>query len=275
MATNSLPSVSRFRAWRVANVFTKSLADRTTLVVVTGVILFLLGLWMGPLYNSLEDSLAEMAADLGDGVTRMFGDLATPEGWLSAEMYSILAPAAVFYVAVSSGARTFATEEEERSIGLLAANPLSRTSIAAQKAAATVVHVVVVVLACGLGTWAGVQLGALDVPAASVAAINLHLALLGIVVAGLAMLTAVLTGRRAVSMVTAGAIALVGYLWGTFAPLSDALEGLAVLSPWHWYFGFDPLLNGVDWGYAALLAVLGAALVGGAAWVFRRRDLPG
>ena len=275
MTANSLPSVSRLRAWRVTNVFTKSLSDRTTLVMVTGVILFVLGLWMGPLYNSLEDSLAEMAADLGDGILQMFGDLATPEGWLNAEMYSIMAPAAVFYVAISSGARTFATEEEERSIGLLAANPLSRTSIAMQKATATVLHVATVVLLCGLGTWAGVQVGSLEVPASSVAAINLHLALLGIVVAGVAMLIAVMTGRRVVSMVAAGAIALVAYLWGSFAPQSDALEGLAVLSPWHWYFGVDPLLNGIDWGYAALLAALGAALVGGAAWAFSRRDLPG
>ena len=275
MTANSLPSVSRLRAWRVTNVFTKSLSDRTTLVIVTGVILFVLGLWMGPLYNSLEDSLAEMAADLGDGILQMFGDLATPEGWLNAEMYSIMAPAAVIYVAISSGARTFATEEEERSIGLLAANPLSRTSIAMQKATATVLHVATVVLLCGLGTWAGVQVGSLEVPASSVAAINLHLALLGIVVAGVAMLIAVMTGRRVVSMVASGTVALVAYLWGSFAPQSDALEGLAVLSPWHWYFGVDPLLNGVDWGYAALLGVLGAALVGGSAWVFRRRDLPG
>ena len=85
MTANSLPSVSRFRAWRVTNVFTKSLSDRTTLVVVTGSILFVLGLWMGPLYNSLEDSLAEMAADLGDAMTQMFGDVATPEGWLNAD----------------------------------------------------------------------------------------------------------------------------------------------------------------------------------------------
>lgn len=275
MTTNTFPSVSRFRAWRLTNVFTKSLADRTTLVVVTGVVLFLLGFWMGPLYNSLEDSLAEMAADLGDGLTRMFGDLATPEGWLNAEMYSIMAPAVVFYVAISSGARTFATEEEERSIGLLVANPLSRTSIAVQKAAATVLHVVSVTALCGLGTWLGVQVGSLDVPTSSVAAINFHLALLGVVVAGLAMLVAVVTGRRVVSMVTAGAITLVVYVWGAFAPQSDALEGLAVLSPWHWYFGFDPLVNGVDWGYAALLALLGAVLVSGSAWVFRRRDLPG
>ncbi len=157
----------------------------------------------------------------------------------------------------------------------MAANPLSRTSIAVQKAAATVLHVVLVVLLCGVGTAVGVQVGALGVPTSSVVAINLHLALLGIVVAGLAMLVAVVTGRRVVSMVTAGAIALVVYLWGSFAPQSDALDGLAVLSPWHWYFGFDPLVNGVDWGYAALLAVLGAALVGGSAWAFTHRDLPG
>ena len=275
MTANSPPSVSRFGAWRVTSVFTKSLADRTTLVVVTGSMLFLLGLWMGPLYNSLEDSLAEMAADLGDAMTQMFGDMATPQGWLNAEMYSIMAPAAVFYVAISSGARAFATEAENRSIGLLAANPISRTTIALQKAGATALHVVTVVLLCGLGTWAGVEAGSLDIPASRVFAINLHLALLGVAVAGLAILISVLTGRRLISMVTTAAIVLVAYVWGTFAPQTDALDGLAVLSPWRWYFGSDPLTNGVDWGDAALLAGLAAGLVAAALWSFRRRDLPG
>jgi ABC-2 type transport system permease protein len=275
VTANSLSSVSRFRAWRVTSVFTKSLADRTTLVVVTGSVLFLLGLWMGPLYNSLEDSLAEMAADLGDAMTQMFGDMATPEGWLNAEMYSIMAPAAVFYVAISSGARTFATEAENRSIGLLAANPISRMAIALQKAGATGLHVITVVMLCGLGTWAGVQAASLDIPASRVLAINFHLALLGVAVAGLAMLVAVLTERRLISMVATSAIVLLAYVWGTFAPQTDALDGLAVLSPWRWYFGSDPLTNGVDWSDAALLAALAAALVAAALWSFQRRDLPG
>ena len=90
------------------------------------------------------------------------------------------------------------------------------------------------------------------------------------------MLISVLTGRRLISMVTTAAIVLVAYVWGTFAPQTDALDGLAVLSPWHWYFGSDPLTNGVDWGDAALLAAaLAAALVAAAAWSFGRRDLPG
>jgi ABC-2 type transport system permease protein len=275
MTANNLPALSRFRAWRLTNIFTKSLADRTTLVVVTGSILFLLGLWMGPLYNSLEDSLAEMAADLGDAMTQMFGDMATPEGWLNAEMYSIMAPAAVFYVAISSGARTFATEAENRSIGLLAANPISRMAIASQKAGATALHVVTVVLLCGLGTWAGVRAGSLGIPASRVLAINLHLALLGMAVAGLAMLIAVLTGRRLVTMVTTAGIVLVAYVWGSFAPQTDALDGLAVLSPWDWYFGSDPLTNGAAWGDVALLTVLAVALIAAAVWSFRRRDLPG
>ncbi len=275
MTANSLPALSRFRAWRLTNIFTKSLTDRTTLVVVTGVVLFLLGLWMGPLYNSLEDSLADMAAELGDVMAQVFGDLATPQGWLNAEMYSIMAPAALFYVAISSGARAFATESEDRSIGLLAANPISRTAIALQKAGATVVHVLIVVVLCGLGTWAGVQAGSLRIATSSVVAVNLHLALLGMVVAGLAMLLSVLTARRLLTMVATAGIVLVAYVWGSFAPQTDALDGLAVLSPWDWYFGSDPLTNGVAWGDVALLTILAVAMISTAVWSFRRCDLPG
>lgn len=275
MTAGTLPTVSRFRSWGLANVFTKSLADRMTLVTLTGAGLFLMSMWMGPLYNSLEDSLEEMSANLGEGMMALFGDVATPAGFINAEMYSLFVPGFIIYVAVSSAARAFATEEENHSIGLLAANPLSRTAIAVQKAAAMVVHVLVVTVLCALGVWAGIEIAGLDVPVSNIAAVNLHMGLFGIAVGALAMLVAVLTGRRIISMVTAAAIVLIAYVWGSFAPQTEQLEGLAVLSPWHWYFGTDPFTNGVAWGHAGLLALLALALLAAATWMFNRRDLPG
>ena len=275
MAATTLPTSSPLRTWTLGSVFARTIAERSLLVSMSAAGLFLMNVWMGPLYNSLEDSLAEMAASLGDAMTSMFGDMATPEGWLSAEIYSLVAPGLVIYVAIASAARAFATEAEERSIGLLAANPLSRRAIAAQKSAAMVCNVSVVAVLCGLGTWVGIQLGGLGIPAGHVAAISLHLLLLGVVVGLATVIAAVLVPRARIAMAIGGALALVAYTWGSFVPLSDSLEGLAVLSPWHWYYGSEPLTNGVDWGYVGLFVALGAILAAVAVYLFDRRDLPG
>ncbi len=151
-------------------------------------------------------------------MAQVFGDLATPQGWLNAEMYSIMAPAAVFYVAISSGARAFATESENRSIGLLAANPISRTAIALQKAGATVLHVLIVVVLCGLGTWAGVQAGSLRIAASRSSRSTSTWPCSGSWWPGLAMLLSVLTARRLITMVTTAGDRVGGLRLGLVRP---------------------------------------------------------
>lgn len=269
------PEPSGWRAWSLRSIFGRTLASRLTLALICGVTLFLLAVWMGPLYTSLEDSLADLTESFGDGLISVFGDFATPSGWLNAELYSLMAPGVVIYVALSSSATAFAQEQEERSIGLLAANPVGRQNIAIGKAFAALAHVVLVVALCGLGTWVGIVIASLDVPASHVVAISAHLALFGAVVVGAGMLLAILLGRRVMSMVITSGIVLVAYVWGSFAPLSDALEDVAVLSPWYWYFGSDPLTNGFHLGHLALSALLATLLIVVAIRRFDRQDLPG
>lgn len=275
MSSPTVLSVSRWHSLTLANVFSKSVADRLLLALLVGWGLFAMGVWLGPLYNTMSADLADLTAGMPAAMTQIFGDMTSPTGFLDVEMYSIFAPALLVYVAVASAAKAFADEEESLSIGLLAANPISRTSLALQKVGAMVVHVVLATALTGLGIWVGIIIAGLPVAAAGVLAVSVHMALFGLVVGALAMLIAVATGHRLVSMIAAASIAMVAYVWGTFAPLSESLESLAVLSPWHWYYGPNPLANGIDWGYAGLLFVLAAALLAAAVWVFNRRDLPG
>jgi ABC-2 type transport system permease protein len=275
MSSTSALAATKWHRLTLTSVFSKSIADRLLLASLVGWGLFAMGVWLGPLYNSMAGGLEQLAAGLPESMTAIFGDMTTPSGWLNIEMYSLFAPALLAYVAVASAVKGFANEEEDLSIGLLAANPISRTSLALQKAGATVVHVVLATALTGVGVWVGVVIAGLPISAGRVAAITVHLGLLGLLVGALAMLFAVATGRRLVSMIAAASITMIAYVWGTFTPLSESLERFAVLSPWHWYHGPDPLVNGMDWGYAGLSFVLAALLLSLALWVFNRRDLPG
>ena len=72
-----------------------------------------------------------------------------------------------------------------------------------------------------------------------------------------------ITGRPGLVQGIGLVVALAGYLVMALFPLSEALKPWAVISPWEWALGGDPLLNPAEpWRYATLLlpAVALAAL---------------
>lgn len=245
MTVENVLATSAWRRITLSSVFSKSVADRLLLASLVGLGMFAMGVWMGPLYNTMAADLDKLAAGLPEVMTTLFGEMTTATGFINAELFSMFAPGLLVYVAVASAAKAFAGEVENRSIGLLAANPISRTSLAAQKAAATGVHVILVVTLTGLGVWVGILLAGLEISGFGVVAVSVHMALFGFSVAALTMLIAVITGRRVVSMVAAATISLLAYAWASFTPLSQTLEPFAVLSPWDWYYSSDPLANGM------------------------------
>lgn len=261
----------------LANTFTKSVADRTPLALLVGSFLGFMGLVLGPMFTSVRDSLVDFMELMPPELVAMVGgvDMTTPEGWISGEMFSIMAPAAVIYVAIASGAKAFAGEMEAKSVGLLVANPVSRRRIGVDKAVAMLIHVGLASLIMAVGIWLGIVIGDLPIPAANLAAVTLHMALLCAATGGLAMLIAVATGRRMLGLLLAAGVAFVAYLMSWLLPLSDALEPLAVLSPWYHYNGSDPLANGAHWVSLLILAALTVVTLWASVRVFERRDLPG
>ena len=187
--------------------------------------------------------------------------MATPAGFLNGEMYSMMAPAAVIWVAIVSASKALAGEFEAGSMGLLGDQPSSVAGLAPDKAVAMLVHVVLATLLTSLGVWVGICIADLPVPAMNVVAMSLHLALLGTAVGGLALLLSVVTGRRIMGLLLAAGAAFVAYVVASFLPLSETFVGLAGLSPWYHYNGSDPLGNGLDAASAGVLALLTGLLL--------------
>jgi ABC-2 type transport system permease protein len=261
----------------LASTFTKSVMDRLPLTLVVGSFLGLMGLVLGPMFASVKDTLVDFMDLMPPELVAMVGgvDMTTPEGWISGEMFSIMAPAAVIYVAIASGARAFAGEMEARSVGLLMANPVSRRRIGVEKTVAMLIHVGLASLLMATGIWLGILIGDLPIPAANLVATTLHMALLCAATGGLAMLVAVVTGRRMLGLLLAAGAAFVAYLVSWLVPLVGSLEPLAGLSPWYHFNGSDPLANGADWPSLLILAVLTLLTLGASIVAFERRDLPG
>ncbi|HKJ56316.1 MAG TPA: ABC transporter permease subunit [Nitriliruptoraceae bacterium] len=262
---------------RVSSIMARSTADHQGLLVVVAAIVFSMGMVYGPLFNLLPEGFTDVVDQFPDALMAMVGqaDMATAAGWLQGETYSIVMPIAFLTVLVSVGAKAVAGEEEQRTMGLLLANPVPRRQVVLAKAGVLVLYAVVLGVIAFAGVAIGVVVGGLDVAIANVAATTALVTLLGVVFGAIALAVGAATGRtRWATMVSTG-VALVSYFAWSFLPLSPTLGDWANLSPFDWYLGSDPLNNGMDWTDAGLLAALAALLVAMSIPLFDRRDLRG
>ncbi len=164
-------------------------------------------------------------------------DMSTATGYLQGEVFAISVPIAMIVLTATIGARALAGEEESRTMGLL--------------------------------------LVSLDVSVLNLAITCFLATLLGMVFGALALLVSAGTGRVRWAVGAAAGAGLVGYVLQSFPPLSQQYDEWVRLSPFHYYLGSDPLVNGMPWGHAAVLLAVFVVLVGLAVPLFDRRDLRG
>jgi ABC-2 type transport system permease protein len=257
----------------LTSVFAKGLRDRTssTVAVVIGTLLYG-ALGMG-VYSSFDDAALDFVDEMPEGIRAIYGtDTGSSAGLVLGAMFSLMAPLMVLVYSISGGTNASTGEERSQSLGLLLANPVSRTRVLLAKAAVVVIGVALFCVA----TWGGVEaiaaLTGIDASEQNVLAACVQLVGLGVMFGGLALVIGSATGRSIGSGITA-TIAAVSYLITTLLPTEPDLERYAKLTPWYLYSGGDPLNHGVDWpGLIAMLAIA-AALAAASVILINRRDL--
>jgi beta-exotoxin I transport system permease protein len=275
MSTNTIVPLSWYQRIRVQSVLAKSLADRRVMTLLIGIGVGCMAFLVAAMFPSIQSTLADF--NLGPAFDSFLGGagMSTPEGWLSTEVFSIMAPGAIAALVIIDSARSIASEMEDLSIGLLVSNPISRSRVLRDKCVAIVSHGVVAAALIGLFTWLGVVVTGLDMNPNRVWAASLSLALLGFMVAGTAALVAVLIAKRAMAMIAAGGVAFVAYMVSVLLPINADLADWAQLSPWHYYWGDNPLVNGINWLNLGVMAAIGLVMFVLAIVAFRRKDLRG
>jgi len=260
---------------RVSRIWIKTASERQGVLIATSYAMLLMGAMIGPMYNLVEDALGSFADDFPDALLALVGngDMGTAEGFYQVEIFGLMAPIAVMVVGVAIAARALAGEEERRTMGLLLANPITRSRIVLEKSLAMGLHAAVVGFITFAGAALGSLLGGLGMSMGNLAATSLLATLVGLVFSALALVLSAGTGRSRVAVFGAVGAGLIFHLLNAFLALSDSLAGLARWSPFYYYLTSDPLLNGMHWGHAAVLAVLTVGLVAASVVLFQRRDL--
>ena len=200
------------------------------------------------------------------------GDITTGAGFLDTELFSLMLPLLVLTLAIGSGARTFAGEEETGRLELVLAYPLRRRNAVLAKAAALAVEVAAV---CAVGFLA---LAALDgifglgLDFGHLAGALLGVALLGLLFGWLAVAVGAAWPSKLLALGVPAGYAAAAYLVGGLHALAGWLDPLRFLSPF-WLVGQSPLENGIRGLGALVVAAAAAVALAAGALLVERRDL--
>ena len=215
----------------------------------------------------------ELLAAFGMPAEGLTGEIFPFDVYLSSQFFLWFALAVAVWGLIA-GSGLIAGEVESGTIDVMLAQPVRRERYILARFAGVVAVMLVIALACWVGLLAGLALTEVETSIAGMLFACLQMALLGLAVAGVAILVSVWTlGTRRSQMLMVG-ILLAQYVLDLVSKISADLEGLGPFSVFHY---FDPAMSvrmGTPDG-TAIAVHLGVALVGvvAATVLFNRRDM--
>ena len=263
------------------NVILKTLRDRRRSLTwwVVGIFGYLLGI--GAFYPIVAENKGQFEALLEaypEELLAIMGvaeqeNLFDPVGFIQVEALGWIVPLVFAIYGAVQGARAVAGEEEDGTIDLVMATPLTRSGLVWQKLAALVLAETVLGAALFLSIALDTLLFDLDIPLGNVVAAALMAVLLGVFFGSLALAVGAATGLRGLSVGVVSFVAAVSYLVNSLGSLVEGMKALQPISPFYYYDSSNSLRNGLDIEHALILAGLALLLLGVALVAVRARDL--
>ena len=227
------------------------------------------------LFNKFSDQLSPFVSMMPAGMKAVVGDLAigtTPEGWLSIELFPLVAMVGVVITAIILGAGVIGREEDSGTLELLLASRRTRVMIVLQKYAAMEgLLVIPPVLLCMTIAFIG-PLFDFHPNLAHVVGACVSLWFLGISFGSLTFVTQAVTGRRGLAVGVGSLMFLAMYALSITAKLIESWKDYDVWSLIHYYNIPGTLMDGLDLGKLVVLIFVSLAALGVAAIGFYRRD---
>ncbi len=256
--------------WRVGlrAVVRRGLLDRRRGTLVWGGSLGALGAFMAAVYPSIQSSIENIAKNYPAGLKQAFGVEAmnTVEGYVHAEMFSLIVPLAIGYFAIRAVAGAIVGAEERGNLDTILALPLSREVLLIGSYVVAATASMVILGLTGVMTFIAGRIAGTHISLGLVIAGSMGVWSLALFFAGVsALASAVLHGSKTVTGIALAALVAM-YALDVAGRLADGLEPLRWVSAFRYYGA--PLRDGIDpasfIGLAAagvLLLILGAVLI--------------
>jgi len=201
-------------------------------------------------------------------------DLLSPVGYLASKLYYLILPLLFTMLAVNLVNNLFAREEQNGTLELLLARPLSRNRLLLAKLMTSLLVLSGIGALVMLVTIVTTAHAGFGIPVIHIMAATLVMLLLALLFSSIAWLLVGFGrfGRHASTGITV-LVALASYLFTSLEGTAHWLRGPAKLLPYHYYRPSDILRGNYHWSYFIGLCVATFVLLGLAFAGFRRRDL--
>lgn len=230
-------------------------------------------------YPTFKDQAAELQKsfeNLPDAALQLFGgsaDFFSPVGFLNSQIFFLMLPLLLTMMMISLASSLLAREEQDMTIELLLARPISRAKVLLAKVTAGTLFAVAVTLVVTGVTILCAAAFNIDVPLSSIALACLNCLLLAYATAAISFLLTA-TGRARGAALGIGALVGVGgYLVTSLSGTVTWLKGPSNFLPFEYYQSEAILRGTYHWVNALFfVGVIAACCV--LSWIgFRRRDI--
>jgi ABC-2 type transport system permease protein len=234
------------------------------------------------LYRSIKDETAQLSQvydSLPTTVRVLFsdsGNFLTSVGYLSARVYYLLLPVLLSIFTIGLGANLIGRDEQQGTLELLLARPVSRGKLLLAKLAAGALALGALGLVALITAWVCLRPSGFDDVSYRGIAVTTLAALLLSGLFGMVAFALTAFGRtaRGAALGIASLFAFAGYIMASLESTVHWLRWPAKVLPYHYYQPSD-LLAGVGshrWTFLGFVVVL-AALAGVSWFSFRNRDI--
>jgi ABC-2 type transport system permease protein len=230
------------------------------------------------IFPSIESSpqFDELVESYPDALKALFGleggSITSGAGYLDVELFSLMLPLLVLVLAIGSGARTFAGEEDAGRLELPLSYPVRRRAVVLAKGAAVALEVLAACAAAGVAIAVFDPLVGLDLSLSNLVQALVGLAALGLLFGWSALALGAALPSRALAIGLPAGVAAAAYLVGGLHSLAGWLDPFRFVSPF-WLVGTAPLRNGADALGVLVVAISAALALLAGAWLVERRDL--
>lgn len=258
-------------------IFRYALARSRGQIIGWGVSMALLALLVVPFYDAAKDQqqqLVDLLNSFPKEIIALFGDVSdmfSPESYLNLQFFFYL-PLIVGAFAVLAGSGLLVSDEENGTLDLILAHPISRTALFAGRGLAFAVATVIILVI----SWAGlvIPLGASSIKVTPGAAALPFVSLFGVLMlfGSLALLLSMLLPSRKLAAGAAGLLLVTAFFLTLLANIIRDLQAVAKLSPITYYQSGNAI-HGLNAGWLIGLLAVAALFTGLAGWLFQKRDI--
>jgi ABC-2 type transport system permease protein len=225
------------------------------------------------IWPSIEGSIGKAIKGYPKGLKEAFGiaQLDTVEAYLDAEMFSLILPLAIAFLAVRSVVALLTAAEEQHYLDTLLAAPIPRRVLAGGAVGITALVVAAVLVVVGCVTWIVGSVAGAGISAGPLTAGLVAVWSLAMLFAGLATLAAGFLHRSTAVTALAMGAAVAMYVIDLVGKLAEGAAPLRWASAFKYYD--SPLRDGIDPLACAGLLAVGLACAALGAVLFDRRDV--